>query len=55
MLMFAYALGFSSLFLALGLGLARMPKSGSWLIYFQKASALLLIAASAYYFKCSIA
>jgi cytochrome c biogenesis protein CcdA len=54
LLMFFYALGFSSLFLTLGLGLTKIPKSGMWLGFVHKASAVLLIVASAYYLKRAI-
>ena len=51
-LMFFYALGFTSLFLALGLGLLnlkRLPKSGMWLQYLNRASSALLVIAGSYY------
>jgi cytochrome c biogenesis protein CcdA len=50
-LMFFYALGFSTLFLTLGLGLTRLPRSGAWLGLLHKVSATLLIAAAIYYLR----
>lgn len=50
-LMLCYALGFTSLFLALGLGvLARLPRSGNWLSWLRRTSAAVLLAAGAFYF-----
>jgi cytochrome c biogenesis protein CcdA len=51
LLMFVYALGFSALFITLGFGLTRIPKSGSWLGLIQKTSSALLIAGSVYYLR----
>ena len=51
-LMFSYALGFSVLFLLLGLGfvnLKRLPRAGSWLRVINRGSAVLLFLAGFYY------
>jgi thiol:disulfide interchange protein DsbD len=51
-LMILYSIGFSSLFLMLGLGLMKLvhlPRSGRWLTVVHRVSAVLLGAAGVYY------
>lgn len=51
-LMFLYALGLSSIFLILGLGLVRasqIPKSGKWMVVVHKFSSILLLGAGCYF------
>lgn len=51
-LMFLYALGASSLFLVLGLGLlqmGRLPRSGMWMKKVHKASSVLILLAGAFF------
>jgi cytochrome c biogenesis protein CcdA len=52
--MLAYAIGASSLFLALGLGLSRLPKRGNWMKKVHKGSSLLMIAVGIYYICLSL-
>ena len=52
LLMLFYSLGFTSLFVALGIGLLKvsaMPRAGKWMIYAQWAGSGLLVLAGLYY------
>lgn len=52
LLMLSYSLGFSLLFLLLGLGvvrLGRLPRSGPWLNRMHKFSSVILLIAGVYY------
>jgi thiol:disulfide interchange protein len=51
-LMSVYALGFSALFLAVGLGLLnlrKLPKAGKWMVWVHRLSTVLLLFAGIFY------
>lgn len=51
--MLAFSMGMGFIFLIAGLGLVnikKLPKSGNWLKYVHKATTLILVTASGYYF-----
>ena len=48
---FSYGVGFSLILIGTFSGLlARLPKSGNWLVYIKQVCALILFAASLYFF-----
>jgi thiol:disulfide interchange protein DsbD len=51
--LFVFSLGMSALLVLVGLSagaLARLPRSGRWLVLVKKASGILLLAVAEYYF-----
>lgn len=52
--MFAYAVGASSLFLLLGLGLSKLPKKGHWMKKVHQGAAALMILAGTYYIVMAV-
>ena len=51
--LFVFSLGMTALLVAVGLSsgmLARLPRSGQWLVVVKKASGVLLLAVAEYYF-----
>ena len=51
--LFVFSLGMTALLVAVGLSsgtLARLPRSGRWMVYIKKAGGLILLAMAQYYF-----
>jgi cytochrome c-type biogenesis protein len=51
--LFVFSLGMTALLVAVGVfsgGLARLPRSGRWMIWMKRAAGILLIAMAQYYF-----
>jgi cytochrome c-type biogenesis protein len=51
--LFVFSLGMTALLIAVGLSsgmLARLPRSGRWLLFVKRASGVLLLAVAEYYF-----